>query len=70
MIPQVISVKEGRGLSAANQIFKVIIVSYTVGPYGPFTWQGTQSDFDGGKAMLAMQAMAARLATLPTAPQS
>ena len=62
---RVISVKEGRALNTVGQVSKVIIVTYTVGTFGPFTWQGTQDDFSGGKAQLAMQQFAATIAAQP-----
>jgi len=68
MNPQVIGVQEARAIDAVGRPTKSIVVTYKVGPYGPFTLNTTQIDLQSGAAMQQMQAFAATLANLPIPP--
>jgi len=68
MNPQVIAVQEARKIDALGRPTKAIVVTYKVGPYGPFTLETNQIDLQSGAAMQQMQAFAATLGNLPTPP--
>jgi hypothetical protein len=66
MQPRVTQVREQNSLAANGQVTKVIVLTYYVGTFGPFTLTTNQNDLASGAAMAAMQNFAATLATLPT----
>jgi hypothetical protein len=66
MQPRVTGVREQNALGANGQITKVLVVTYYVGSYGPFTLTTNQNDLASGAAMTAMQNFASTLAALPT----
>jgi hypothetical protein len=68
MQPRVTNVKEQNAIAPNGQVTKVILLTYYVGTYGPFTLQTNQADLNSGAATQAMQAFANTLATLPTTP--
>jgi hypothetical protein len=65
--PAIVNVTEQRILGPNNQPQKVLVVTYKVGTYGPFTLNTTQADLLNGNAQNAMQLFANTLAGLPTA---
>lgn len=66
MEPKVISVSERKILGPNQQIMNALVVTYTVGSYGPFTLTTNAIDLGNGNALSAMRQFAATLATLPT----
>jgi hypothetical protein len=70
MQPRVTNVREQQTLGPNGQISKILVLTYYVGTYGPFTLQTTQTDLQSGAATLEMQAFANTLSTLPVAPAS
>ena len=66
MNPKVIDVKESRAIDAAGRISTVIVMTYTVGTYGPFSLVTNATDISNGQAMVKMQAFANTLGQLPT----
>lgn len=67
MSPEVISINERKILQPNRTIATGLVITYRVGPHGPFTLQTTQEDIASGKAQQAMQNFANTLATLPQA---
>ena len=67
MQPRVTAVREQNSLSASGQVVKVIVLTYYVGTYGPFTLVTNQADLASGAAVQKMQAFANTLGTLPVA---
>lgn len=65
--PTIVNVTEQRTLGPNNQPLKVLVVTYKVGHYGPFTLNTNQTDLLSGAAQNAMQTFANTLAGLPTA---
>jgi len=65
MQPVVLNVSERRTLSARGAIQSAIVLTYQVGPFGPFTLVTSQEEIANGTAAQKMQAFAASLATLP-----
>lgn len=65
MKPVVTSVREQNTLGKNGQIQKSIILTYTVGPHGPFTLITTAADIANKTAQKQMQDFANTLATLP-----
>ncbi|MFZ1009331.1 MAG: hypothetical protein WAN65_20990 [Candidatus Sulfotelmatobacter sp.] len=67
MQPKVTNVREQNSLGANGKITKVIVLTYTVGAYGPFTLTTNAQELSSGAATAAMQNFANTLATLPAA---
>lgn len=67
MNPKVIAVTEGRAVAAGGRTSKIVIVQYTVGPFGPFTLDTTEADLSSGVALQKMQDFARTLGNLPSA---
>jgi hypothetical protein len=70
MQPRVVNVREQNSLGANGRVTKVVVLTYYVGTYGPFTLVTNQTDLASGAATQQMQAFANTLATLPVAPAS
>lgn len=70
MDPTIIGVKEAVRLSPAGQPVTVLIVTYTVGAFGPFTLQTNAADLQSGEALRQMRQFAASLASLPLTSQA
>lgn len=67
MQPKVTNIREQNALGANGQLTKVLVVTYYVGPHGPFTLTTNQADISSGAAALAMQQFAQSLLNLPGA---
>lgn len=67
MEPRVTNVTERNVLGQNQQVMKAIVLTYYVGPHGPFTLITNQADLNSGAARLAMQQFAHTLNTLPLA---
>lgn len=68
MQPRVTNVREQQSLGPNGQITKILVVTYFVGAYGPFTLNTNQVELQNGVANAAMQAFANTLSALPTGP--
>lgn len=68
MQPRVTSVREQNSLGTNAQVVKVIVLTYYVGTYGPFTLITSQAEISSGAAVQRMQDFANTLGTLPVAP--
>lgn len=67
MQPRVTNVREQNTLGNNGQITRIVVVTYMVGTFGPFTLYTNQADLQTGKAQQEMQTFANTLGTLPTA---
>lgn len=65
MNPIVTKVTQQNTLNAAGQIVHSIVLTYTVGPHGPFTLVTTGTEIANGQAKAKLQAFATSLSTLP-----